>query len=313
MPLDPQVKAMLDAARAMGLPPLHECSVAEARERAVNMRPRDAIPAPVAKVTDVAIAGPGGDLPLRIYTPGGAGPFPILVYYHGGGYVVCNLDTHDQLCHELCHESGAMIVSVDYRLAPEHKFPAATDDCLAAARWAGEHIGDFNGDAGRIALGGDSCGGALAAVTNIRVRDEGGPAVRGQLLVYPITDYYDPPTQSYIDNADGYFLTRDGMKWFYDHYLNNSAEARHPHVAPLRCPDLGGLAPAYVITAEFDPLRDEGDQYARRLSEAGVNTVHKPYPGMIHGFYSQIGILDRSAEAIADSCAWLKSVFHSRS
>ena len=297
MPLDPQVQTMLEAARALDLPPLHECSLDEARERAVKMRPMDPILAPVGKVNNVSITGPGGDLPLRIYVP------------RGSGYVVCNLDTHDQLCHELCHRSGAMVVSVDYRLAPENKFPAAIDDCLAAARWAGEHAGDFNGDTSRIALGGDSCGGTLATVTNIRIRDEGGPDIRGQLLIYPITDYYDPPTRSYIDNADGYFLTRDGMKWFFDHYLNEAGEADHPHVSPLRCPYLGGLAPAYIITAEFDPLRDEGDSYARRLGEAGVNTVHKPCPGMIHGFYSQIGILDRTTEAIDESCAWLKTIF----
>lgn len=308
MPLDPQVKTMLDAAKALGLPPLHECSVEEARERAVKMRPVDAIPAPVGRVTNLSIPGPGGDLPLRIYAPAGPGPFPVLVYFHGGGYVVCNLDTHDQLCHELCNKSGAVVVSVGYRLAPEHKFPAAIDDCLAAARWAGENAAGFNGDHTRIALGGDSCGGTLATVTNIRLRDEGGPAIRGQLLIYPITDYYDPPTRSYIDNADGYFLTRDGMKWFFDHYLTDPGEASHSHVSPLRCPDLSGLAPAYVITAEFDPLRDEGDRYAERLKEAGVDTVHKPYPGMIHGFYSQIGILDRTGEAIQESCEWLKTI-----
>ena len=311
MPLDPQVKAMLDAAQELGLPPLHECSVEEARDRAVKMRPMDATPAPVGQVANVSIPGPAGDLPIRIYSPEGKGPFPVLVYFHGGGYVVCNLDTHDQLCHELCNKSDAMIISVDYRLAPENKFPAAIDDCLAATRWLGENAEDLNGDASRIAVAGDSCGGTLATVTNIRIRDEGGPALCGQLLIYPITDYYDPPSQSYLDNADGYFLTRDGMKWFLDHYLSDPAEGHHPHVSPLRCSDVSGLAPAYVITAEFDQLRDEGDNYAQRLKEAGVDTVHKPYPGMIHGFYSQIGVLDRTEQAINESCDWLKRIFTS--
>lgn len=310
MPLDPQVKNMLDAAAQLDLAPLHEISIKEARDRTIDMRVRDLPLAPVGDVTDRTIPGPGGDLPVRIYTPEGSGPFPVIVYFHGGGYVLCNLDTHNQLCHEICNRSEAILVSVDYRLAPEHKYPAAVDDCLAATRWVAQNVKEYGGIPERMAVAGDSCGGTLATVTNIRIRDEGGPDLSGQLLVYPITDYYDPPTQSYIDNADGYFLTSDAMKWFLDLYLKSPAEANHPQVSPLRCDNLAGLAPAYVITAEFDPLRDEGDQYAQRLREAGVETVHKPCPGMIHGFYSQIGILDRSAQAIDDSCAWLKSVLN---
>jgi acetyl esterase len=299
---------MLDAIEAMALPPLRQLPVQEARARAIAMSRRNVSAPPIADAADRTIPGPGGDLKLRIFTPPGSGPFPVVVYFHGGGYVLCNLDTHDLLCREICHGGGCIVVAVDYRLAPEHKYPAATDDCLAATRWAADNALHFNGDGRCIAVAGDSCGGNLATVTCLRIRDEGGPALRGQLLFCPITDYYDPPTPSYIENAEGYLLTRDSMIWFLDHYLKDPAEGALPYVSPLRYCDLGGLPPALVITAEFDPLRDEGDRYAGRLAEAGVLTEHHCYAGMIHGFYGQFGVLDRSRQAIAEACAWLRGV-----
>ena len=309
MPLDPQVKDMLDAMNALGLEPLHKLSVEAARERALAMVDSDTFPAYSGSIEDRLLPGPGGDLPVRIYTPEGTGPFPVLMYYHGGGFVICNLDTHETICRLLSSQSGAIVISVDYRLAPEYKFPAAVEDCLAATRWAAEHAAEINGDAARIAVSGDSAGGNLAAVVALRCRDEGGPDLRGQLLVYPITDHYEPGTESYEANADGYFLTKLGMQWFLDHYLPGSADVGHPHVAPLRAADLSGLPPAFVITAEYDPLRDEGDRYAERLQEAGVDTMHLSCAGMIHGFYGNVRLIDRAGEVIAESCRWLREVF----
>jgi acetyl esterase len=310
MPLDPQVKELLDAMEAMGFEELHTLSVEEARERARSMIDPEAFPEYDGRIEDRSLPGPAGDIPVRVFTPAGDGPFPVVVYFHGGGFVLGDLDTHEAGCRLLSKLSGAIVVSVDYRLAPEHKFPAAVEDCLAATRWAGEHAAELNGDPERLAVAGDSAGGNLATVVALRIRDEGGPKLSGQLLIYPVADHYDPGTPSYTSNAEGYFLTREGMKWFLDHYLDAGVEEVHPHAAPLRAGDLSGLPPAYVITAEFDPLRDEGDRYAERLQQAGVDTVHRPCAGMIHGFYTFVGVVDRSEEVVGDSCRWLRDVLN---
>jgi acetyl esterase len=204
------------------------------------------------------------------------------------------------------------VLSVDYRLAPEFKFPAAPDDCLAATRWAAEHAAEFNADPTRLAVAGDSAGGNLATVTALRIRDEGGPPLRGQLLIYPVTDYHTPPTPSYLANANGYYLTRDDMIWFWGHYLNHAGEANHPHASPLRAPDLHSLPPALVITAEYDPLRDEGEHYAGRLRAAGVPTVLSRYEGMIHGFFSLGGLFEASQRAVREANGWLRQVLAAR-
>ncbi len=308
MPLDPQVKELLDAMEAMGFEELHNLSVEAARERALSMVDPEAFPEYDGRIEDRNIPGPAGDLPVRIFTPSGDGPFPMVMYFHGGGFVVGNLDTHEAICRLLSQYSGAIVISVDYRLAPEHKFPAAVDDCLAATRWAADNAATLNGDPDRLVVAGDSAGGNLATVVALRIRDEGGPELRGQLLIYPIADHYDPGTPSYFDNAEGYFLTRKGMMWFFDHYLNSTADAEHPHVAPIKAGDLGGLPPAYVITAEYDPLRDEGDLYAQRLHENGIDTVHVPCAGMIHGFYTFVGAVDKATEVVEDSCRWLQRI-----
>jgi len=306
MPVNPQVQAMLDA--AIGLPPMHTLPVDIVRAGSEKRFALGGRRVPVGDISERVIAGPGGDLRLRIYTPKGPGPFPLIVFFHGSGFVICSLETHDTMCRHLCVGSSAVVVSVDYRLAPEHKFPAGPDDCLAATRWAGAHAMELNADPARIALAGDSAGGNLAAVTALRVRDEGGPALCGQLLIYPVTDAATN-TPSYQQNAEGYGLTRDGMIWFWDHYLGNQADAENPYVSPLRATDLSGLAPALVQTAEYDPLRDEGEMYASRLIAAGVPTKLTRYDGMNHGFFFWYDRIDTTRVAVREACDWLQARF----
>jgi acetyl esterase len=306
MPVDPQIQMLLDL-RAK-LPPLHSLSVQEARAqfaaRAFPGLRSDA----VARVENRDMQGPGGSLGLRIYTPFGQGPFPLMLFFHGSGFVVCSLDTHDGLCRNLCAGSGCVVVSVDYRLAPEHKFPAATEDCLAATRWAAANASALGGDAGRILVAGDSAGGNLAAVTALRIRDEGGPQLRGQLLIYPVTDYYDSNMPSMTENAEGYGLTRPGMIWFWTHYLPDPSHGSDPYASPLRARDLRGLPPALVVTAEYDPLRDEGELYAKRLQEAGVPTTIKRWDGMNHGFFIWPGVVAKADAALDEACAWASGI-----
>ncbi len=303
MPVDPQIQVLLDA-RAK-LPATHTLPVAEARKQmAARAIPGLRIP-DVASVVNRDMQGPGGSLPLRIYTPAGDGPFPILVFFHGSGFVVCDLDTHDPMCRNLCAGTGCVVVSVDYRLAPEHKFPAAPDDCLAATRWAVANAGALRGDTSRVLVAGDSAGGNLAAVTALRCRDEGGPALAGQLLIYPVTDYHTPGTPSYVENAEGYGLGRAGMEWFWDHYLADAEQAKHPHAAPLRADNFAGLPPAYIATAEYDPLRDEGEYYGKALQSAGVSVQIVRWDGVNHGFFFFVGIVDKSGAAMDAACAWV--------
>jgi acetyl esterase len=307
MPLDPQAKAVLDQLEALGGPPLHALPVADARAMMAALVGMSA-PAtlPLAAVADRTVPGPAGEVPVRIYTPQGSGPRSVIVYFHGGGWVLGGLDTHDGVCRELAAGTGAVIVSVDYRLAPEHKFPAAADDCYAALVWVATNAAAIGGDAARIAIAGDSAGGNLTCVTALRARDEGGPALRLQLPVYPVTDHsFDRP--SYRENATGYLLETAAMEWFWDHYLPTPSAGTHPYASPLRAADLRGLPPALVITAEFDPLRDEGEAYARRLQEAGVPTTLSRYDGMIHGFFGMSGVMDKARAAMAEACAALRT------
>ncbi|HUB44276.1 MAG TPA: alpha/beta hydrolase [Acetobacteraceae bacterium] len=307
MPVDPQIQALLD--KGTGVPATHTLPVPEAR---AQYEARIALMAPAAAIaaaTEHVISGPGGPLRLRIYRPLGEGPFPLLVFCHGSGFVLCSLDTHDGICRNLCAGAGCVVVSVDYRLAPEHKFPAGLDDCVLATRWAAQHAADLHADARRIAIAGDSAGGNLAAATALRLRDEGGPALCGQLLIYPVTDYHTPGTASYRENAEGYGLTRDTMMWFWNHYLADSADAANPLASPLRAGSLAGLPQALVVTAEFDPLRDEGEHYAARLRDAGVPAATSRWDGMNHGFFFWVGVVDRAAAAMEESCAWLRDAF----
>lgn len=306
MALHPVIQAALRAAE--GVPPYHALPLAQARAQAKLGYAAAKPQVPVGAVRDLCIPGPAGELPVRVYTPAGPGPHPIVVFFHGSGFVVLDLDSHDDICRRLCAGASSVVVSVDYRLAPEHKFPSAPDDCLAATRWAALHAGALGGDATRIALAGDSAGGCLAAVTALRLRDEGGPALRALLLLYPVTDYPSDPPDSYRSYGTGYGLTHAGMSWFWDQYLADPSTARHPHVSPLRMDTPEGLPSTYVMVAEYDVLRDEGEAFARRLSAAGITTASRCSAGMNHGFLKYTGVIDEADAAMAHACAWLKNV-----
>jgi acetyl esterase len=307
MPVDPQIQALLDL--GTGVPATNTLSVAEARAQYEARVGLMAPAAEIAAVTERTITGPGGALRLRIYRPKGAGPFPVLAFFHGSGFVLCSLNTHDGMCRNLCAGAGCIVASVDYRLAPEHKFPAGLDDCVFATGWLAEHAADFGGNGARLAVAGDSAGGNLAAAAALRIRDEGGPALCGQLLIYPVTDYHTPGTPSYRENAEGYGLTRDTMVWFWNHYLSDPADAAHPYASPLRASDFGGLPPALVVTAEYDPLRDEGEYYAEKLRTAGSAAITSRWSGMNHGFFFWVGLVDKAGDAMGESCNWLRGIF----
>jgi len=311
MPLDPQAKAVLDQFASMGGPQLHEMSVAQARELILGMVALGGEPESIARVENRTVPGPAGQIPVRIYTPVGTAPFPVLVYFHGGGWVIGNLDTHDGICRSLANRVGCLVVSVDYRLAPEHPFPAAPEDCYAATRWLAEHAGSLGGDKGRIAVGGDSAGGNLAAVVALMARDRGGPKLAFQLLVYPATDT-DFETRSYRENSEGYFLTRADMVWFWNHYAPRDEDRRNPYAAPLRAASLRGLPPALVITAEFDPLCDDGNAYAARLREDGVPVRLSQQDGLIHGFFQMGAVIDRGRASVDEASRALKDAFATR-
>ena len=306
MPLDPQIVAVMEAAAAMGLPPNHQVSPAEAR---VNSKARlRAVGPEVGAVQDVAIPGPDGAVPARIYTPAGAGPFPGLAWFHGGGWVVGDLDTADAAARNMCAGANCVVASVDYRLAPETKFPGPAEDCYAATQWLAANAAAWNVDPDRIAVGGDSAGGNLAAAVALMARDRGGCPLVFQLLVYPVTQR-DFDRGSYLENADGYQLTRDTMIWYWDHYLATEADAANPYAAPLHAADLRGLPPALVLTAEYDPLRDEGEAYAAALQAAGVPTEAVRYDGLIHGFFGMFAAVDQAHQAVERSAAALREAF----
>lgn len=281
---DEETRRILAARRAAGGVPLETTKPDEARRQAredlVEVRPAT----PVASVDDGRVAGPDGPIPIRIYRPDGPSRAPLTTFFHGGGFVVCDLDTHDALCRRLCRESGTVVVSVAYRRAPEARFPAAVDDAVAATRWAVAQARNLGADPARVVVAGDSAGGNLAAVTALRLRDEAGPALAGQLLLYPVTDHYGAGHASYRSYGDGYGLTAAAMRWFWDHYLPERTRAAHPWASPLRASELGRTPPALVVTAGCDPLRDEGIAYAQRLARAGVPVDHHLFAGNIHGF-----------------------------
>lgn len=309
MPVDPQVQVFLDMLAAIGAPPLHEQSVDEARQSIAALDRMGGPPEHIHSIENRSIPGPAGSIPIRIYTPEGQGPFPILVFFHGGGWVICDLDTHDAASRILANAARCIIVSVDYRLAPEHKFPAAPEDCYAATQWVAQNAASIHGDPARMAIGGDSAGGNLAAVVSLMARDRGEPPITFQLLIYPVTDYYLPGTASYVSNAEGYFLTRDSMAWFWQHYISVADDLDNPYLNPLRAKDVSRLPPAYIVTAEFDPLRDEGEAYAQRLREAGVPIQARRYNGMIHGFFTMVGLIDQSKPALAEAASVLEAAW----
>ena len=305
MPLHPQLQAMLDKSAA--LPPMTTLPVETIRAGDATRYNTGLPPDEVHSTQDRLIPGPRGDIRIRIYRPDGAAPRPVTVFFHGSGFVICSIESHDAMCRQICRRSATIVVSVDYRLAPENKFPAAPDDCHAALRWVAENASAFGGDPTRLALAGDSAGGNLAAVTALRARDEGGPAIRAQLLLYPVTDHYSVQRPSYTERGTGYGLTRDAMIWFWDHYLAHPEAGAHPHASPMRAASLAGLPPACIVTGGYDPLRDEGEAYGSRLREAGVPVQMTRYEDMNHGFMFWVGLIDVSTQAMDAACAWLKA------
>ena len=308
MPLDPQVIKILKEAKALGLPAYQDLSPTEARKQMLDLSPPLQPDLSVQKVVDHQIPGPAGDIPIRLYYPAGDGPFPVLVYFHGGGWVIGDLDTHHGFCHALAKTSGCLVVAVDYRLAPEHRYPAAVEDAYAATRWVAENSGLIQADPDRFAVCGDSAGGHLAAVVSMIARDRKGPRIDLQILIYPITDCsFDTP--SYEENKEGYMLTRDMMKWFWNHFINDEREADDFYASPLRATNLGDLPRALILTAEYDPLRDEGETYGKKLQEAGVNVTLTRYPGMIHGFIRMTAVLNKANDALDQVAGKVRDVF----
>ena len=292
MALDPQVTAVLELVAKANRPAYNTLSPKDARQLFIDTRPASTpTPPQIGSVKDVTAQGPHGAIPLRVYRPAGVADgtrVPAYLFFHGGGWVIGDVNTHDVLCRQLTAASGASVISVDYRLAPEHKFPAAADDSWAATTWVVAHAAELGLDASRLAVGGDSAGGNLAAVVALLARDAGGPA---------------------IDFADGYLLTRDSMRWFIAHYLPSGDQARDWRASPLRAPSLAGLPPALIITAGFDPLRDEGEMFAGRLRDAGNMVDYVCYGGMIHGFIGMGKLLDTAQRAITHIGDSLRQAF----
>ncbi len=312
MALDAIVKDLLDQMAANPMPKLWEVPPAQGRElyrmMAQTLEPQGIA---IGKVENTSFPGPSGDqIKLRVYSPvaGGGAALPCLVYFHGGGWVIGDLDTHDALCRTLANETGARVISVDYRLAPEHKFPAAVDDAYGAVKWVESNASKLGIDPNRIAVAGDSAGGTLSAVVSLMAKQKGGPHIVFQLLIYPATQSRSN-TDSMKSFAEGYFLERKTMDWFFDQYLPAGIDPNDWRVSPLAAPDVSGLPRAYVVTAGFDPLKDEGKAYADKLNHAGVAAVYVDYPGMVHGFFNMSGVLPQAREAIADAAKALRKAF----
>jgi acetyl esterase len=304
MALHPQCKAFLDILASAGGPPLHELPIAEARK--ISLADFGGPQEPMARVDDRMVPGPAHPIPVRVYRPALADNLPVLMYFHGGGFVICNIDTHDRECRRLAKASGCVVISVDYRLAPEHPFPAAAEDAYAATCYVAEHGAEFNVDANRMAVAGDSAGGNLATVVALMSRDRGGPALRYQVLIYPATDWTDESSPSLQEYGTDHFLTLDAMHWFADQYLPRADDRRSPYASPIFA-DLPGLPPAMVITGECDPVRDQGEAYARKLQAAGVAVAAKRYDGMIHPFVNLSGIIDAGGVALNEAGAAVRA------
>jgi acetyl esterase len=309
MPLDPQVQALRARSLASdAAPPLYTMTVEQAREADLaSVRDTGGRPEPVAGTFELTIDGPGGPIPIRGYLPDqSGGPLPVLLYFFGGGWTLGTIETSDGICRRLTNTTGCLTIAVGYRLAPEHKFPAALHDCYAALRWVADHGSAYGADPDRIGVGGDSAGGNLAAAVALLARDGGGPTLRAQLLVYPNTEFgSDRP--SVRENTDPAFFNYRSVRWYWGHYLADPADGANPYASPVRAPDLGGLPPALIITAEYDPLRDEGEAYGQRLRDDGVDvTVHR-YDGMIHGFFAMSGVLDAARDATDEAARFLRT------
>lgn len=311
MPLDPLAKAFLDQLAATPRPKPWEIPVSQVRENfrrlARAFGPKDV---PVGKVGNLTMAGPSGDIPLRLYTPVAAGgeALPVLVYFHGGAFVAGDLETHDATCRILAGESGCRVAAVDYRLAPEHKFPAAVEDAYAAVRWIEANAAVLGIDANCISVGGDSAGGNLAAVACQVAKEQGGPKLACQLLLFPVTQF-GGSFASLRECAAGYLLEKDTLDWYYDKYLPLGAELSDTRLSPLAANDLAGLPPAYVMLAEYDPLHDEGLAYAEKLRAAGVPVTVADFPGLLHGFTLLQSVFPQAHEALTGAAKALRGAF----
>ncbi|PTA43794.1 alpha/beta hydrolase [Micromonospora sp. RP3T] len=308
MTLDPQVVAWRATRATAGAVPLYTQTLAEARAADLAaIRAGGGAVEPVAEVRDSQVPGPAGPLPVRVHRPAGDGPLPTLVWFFGGGWTLGSVDTADGICRRLVNLAGCQTVTVGYRLAPEHPFPAAVQDCHAALRHLATHPDEFRIDAGRLAVGGDSAGGNLAAAVTLLARADGGPRLAAQVLVYPNTD--QRPGRRPADDEDPLLFNRHSVDWYRGHYLADPADASHPLASPLLAEDLSGLPPALVVTAGHDPLRAEGERYAERLGGAGVPTETADYPGMIHGFFAMPGVFDAGRDAQDRVAAFLRRRF----
>ena len=303
MALDPQVEALLAELARTPTTPIQQLTPEQGRRQMLNATAGLGKARDIHSVYDQVI----GDLSVRVYRPESAEPLPIVLYFHGGGWVLGSIDTHDGYCRALADSAQAVVVSAEYRLAPEHVFPTAAEDCFAATVWAATHASEIGGDPLRLAVAGDSAGGNLAAAVALMARDRDALSIALQVLIYPITDH-DFETASYRELADGYMLTRDAMIWFWDQYCPNLDDRSHPYASPIRASDLAGLAPALVLTAGFDPLRDEGAAYARELESSGVPVTFKNYAGMIHGFTRRFAALDTASTALTDVCDAIRNL-----
>lgn len=296
MPLDADAAAVLNAIKEAGMP--EPMSMPAAQFRALSKEAAVKIPpTPLKRTEELTVDGAAGSLKARLYADREGAERPLLVYFHGGGWVICDLDSHDETCRRLAKESGWTVLSIDYRLAPEAKYPAAFEDCYAATVWAARNAAALGADPARIAVGGDSAGGNLAAAVALAARDRSGPKLIHQLLIYPVTDHAFE-TESYKVNGEEYFLTTAMMRWFWDQYLAGPADGEAPYASPLRAKDLSGLPPATVATAEFDPLRDEGEALAARLRAANPKSELKRFAGVFHGFASFFGMVAKADECI---------------
>ena len=309
MPLDHDAQTLLDMVRAANRPAFETVGAAEARLLYMAGR-RVLAPEPmlVAEMRDLTLPGPGGPIPLRLYRSSADAVLPVLVFFHGGGWVVGDIETHDTVCRHLANRAECAVVSVDYRLAPEHKFPAAVEDSFAATLWVADNAAALGVYPARLAVGGDSAGGNLAAAVSLMARDAGAPRICYQLLIYPATDAA-MRHESIARFAEGYVLTRPTMRWFYEQYLRDPSDAADWRVSPLVAPDLARLPPALVLTAAYDPLCDEGDAYAARLTAAGVPVQHRRFPGQIHGFATNGKIIRAAESALDEAAAALKQAW----
>jgi acetyl esterase len=308
--LDPSAAAVMEAFRAANRPKLETMSAPEARETSTAGRTvTQPDPPQLASVEDISAPTADGPVPLRVYKPVTLpknGPAPVLIFYHGGGWVIGDLDSHDVVCKQIADQAGFIVVAVHYRLAPEHKFPAAAVDAIAATQWIVDNAAKLGIDANRVFAGGDSAGGNLAAVVAIHARDNGGPTLRGQVLVYPVTDLA-MTHPSHSDPDTSVLLTHSLMRWFKDHYISGKADIDDWRASPARMENLKGLPQAYVITAGADPLHDEGVEYKDRLKSAGVEVTYNEYPGQFHGFWTMGKLLPEANKLTGEIAAWLKS------